>query len=90
MFLIRLSPVFLFNLLNYLMSLTSIRVFDFLLGEIGMFPSDMFYVYLGTTLKSISDIEKEEKKSSILKNIFFAMGFIIGAFAIYYISKKTK
>jgi uncharacterized membrane protein YdjX (TVP38/TMEM64 family) len=57
MFLLRLSPVFPFNVLNYLMSLTSIRIIDFLMGGIGMFPTDMMYVYLGTSLKSISDLD---------------------------------
>jgi uncharacterized membrane protein YdjX (TVP38/TMEM64 family) len=90
MFLLRLSPVFPFNVLNYLMSLTSIKIGDFLLGGIGMFPTDMMYVYIGTTLKSISEIENENKKTGPIKNLFFFFGVIVALYAVYYISKISK
>ena len=44
----RLSPIFPFNLLNYLFSITKVRARDYFLASwIGMFPGTIMYVYLG-------------------------------------------
>jgi uncharacterized membrane protein YdjX (TVP38/TMEM64 family) len=46
-FLMRLSPVFPFNLLNYALGLTRVRYVDFLVASIGMLPGTLLYVYYG-------------------------------------------
>ena len=46
-FLLRLSPVFPFNLLNYALGLTRVRLVDFLAASIGMLPGTLLYVYYG-------------------------------------------
>jgi uncharacterized membrane protein YdjX (TVP38/TMEM64 family) len=46
-FLLRLSPVFPFNLLNYALGLTSVRFGDFVIASIGMLPGTFLYVYYG-------------------------------------------
>ncbi len=46
-FLLRLSPVFPFNLLNYGLGLTTVRFRDYLLASIGMLPGTVLYVYYG-------------------------------------------
>ncbi len=46
-FLLRLSPVFPFNLLNYALGLTRVRFSDYLLACTGMLPGTLMYVYLG-------------------------------------------
>ncbi len=46
--LLRLSPAFPFNLLNYALGLTRVRFRDNLLGCLGMLPGTVLYVYLGT------------------------------------------
>lgn len=45
--LLRLSPIFPFNLLNYALGLTSIRFVDYLVASVGMLPGTLLYVYLG-------------------------------------------
>lgn len=45
--LLRLSPVFPFNVLNYALGLTSIRFVDYLVASVGMLPGTLLYVYLG-------------------------------------------
>jgi uncharacterized membrane protein YdjX (TVP38/TMEM64 family) len=45
--LLRLSPVFPFNLLNYGLGLTRVRFRDYLLASAGMLPGTLLYVYLG-------------------------------------------
>jgi uncharacterized membrane protein YdjX (TVP38/TMEM64 family) len=46
-FLLRLSPLFPFNLLNYLLGLTRIRFLDYFLASAGMIPGIALYVYAG-------------------------------------------
>ncbi len=45
--LLRLSPVFPFNLLNYALGLTRVRLADYALACFGMLPGTLLYVYAG-------------------------------------------
>lgn len=46
-FLLRLSPIFPFNLLNYALGLTRVRLVDYLVASLGMLPGTILYVYVG-------------------------------------------
>jgi uncharacterized membrane protein YdjX (TVP38/TMEM64 family) len=46
-FLLRLSPVIPFNVLNYALGLTKVRLVDFLIASVGMLPGTLLYVYSG-------------------------------------------
>lgn len=46
-FLLRLSPIVPFSLLNYAMGVSSVRFADFLFGSVGMIPGTLLYVYYG-------------------------------------------
>lgn len=46
-FLLRLSPVFPFNLLNYALGLTRVRFADYVVASLGMLPGTLLYVYSG-------------------------------------------
>ena len=52
-FLLRLSPAFPFNFMNYALGLTSIRFRDYALASFGMLPGTLLYVYYG---KLIGDV----------------------------------
>jgi uncharacterized membrane protein YdjX (TVP38/TMEM64 family) len=55
--LLRLSPLFPFNLLNYGLGLTRVRLRDYVLGSfLGMLPGTALYVYLGSLLTSASEL----------------------------------
>lgn len=55
--LLRLSPVLPFNLLNYGLSLTRVRLRDYVLGSaLGMFPATVLFVYLGSLMSSASEL----------------------------------
>ena len=45
--LLRLSPVFPFNLLNYGLGLTKVRLGDYVLACFGMLPGTLLYIYYG-------------------------------------------
>jgi uncharacterized membrane protein YdjX (TVP38/TMEM64 family) len=46
-FLLRMSPVFPFNLLNYGLGLTRVRFVDYVVASLGMIPGTLLYVYYG-------------------------------------------
>lgn len=64
MFLIRLSPAFPFNLLNYIMGLTRISLRDYVLGTTGILPGTIMYVYLGSLAGSLATLGTGEAPSN--------------------------
>lgn len=52
--LLRLSPVFPFNLLNYALGLTRVRFLDYLLACFAMLPGTILYVYYGQAAGSLA------------------------------------
>lgn len=52
--LLRLSPVFPFNLLNYALGLTRVRFLSYLAASIAMLPGTLLYVYYGTAAGSLA------------------------------------
>ncbi|ANM70175.1 SNARE associated Golgi protein family [Arabidopsis thaliana] len=55
--LLRLAPLLPFSMLNYLLSVTPIRLGPYLLSSwLGMMPITLALVYVGTTLKDLSDV----------------------------------
>ncbi len=55
-FLLRLSPIFPYNLLNYGLGLTRVRFRDYATACLGMIPGTFLYVYYGKALGSIAAV----------------------------------
>jgi uncharacterized membrane protein YdjX (TVP38/TMEM64 family) len=55
-FLLRLSPVFPFNLLNYALGLTNVRFADYLIACLGMIPGTFLYIYYGKLAGDIAQL----------------------------------
>lgn len=53
-FLIRLSPAFPFNLLNYALGLTKVSLPNYVLGTTGIIPGTIMYVYLGSLVGDLA------------------------------------
>jgi uncharacterized membrane protein YdjX (TVP38/TMEM64 family) len=63
--LLRLSPLFPFNVLNYTLGLTRVRLRDFVLGSwIGMLPGTALYVYIGSLVTSASELASDTHPSA--------------------------
>lgn len=58
-FLLRLSPVFPFTLLNYALGLTSVRFVDYLVASVGMLPGTFLYVYSGKLVGDVTALAGE-------------------------------
>jgi uncharacterized membrane protein YdjX (TVP38/TMEM64 family) len=56
MFLLRLSPLMPFNLLNYALSLSGVRYRDYAVATIGMLPAIVMYVYYGKIVGDVAVI----------------------------------
>jgi uncharacterized membrane protein YdjX (TVP38/TMEM64 family) len=55
--LLRLSPIFPFNLLNYALGLTRVRLRDYVLASfVGMLPGTFLYVYVGSLVTNASEL----------------------------------
>ena len=52
--LMRLSPVFPYNLLNYSLGLTTVRFSDYTLASIGMLPGTLLYAYYGVVAGDVA------------------------------------
>ena len=57
--LIRLSPAFPFNVLNYALGLTQVSFIDNLIGTAGIIPGTFMYVYIGSLAGSLATIGTE-------------------------------
>ena len=55
-FLLRLSPIFPFNLLNYALGLTRVSFRDYVIASIGMLPGSFLYVYYGKAIGSLAAV----------------------------------
>jgi uncharacterized membrane protein YdjX (TVP38/TMEM64 family) len=56
-FLLRLSPLVPFNLLNYALGLTRVSLRDYVVASaVGMLPGTVLYVYLGSLVTSASEL----------------------------------
>lgn len=55
-FLLRLSPIFPFSLLNYGLGLTQVRFADYVAASIGMLPGTFLYVYYGKLAGDVASL----------------------------------
>jgi uncharacterized membrane protein YdjX (TVP38/TMEM64 family) len=55
-FLLRLSPVFPFNFLNYALGLTRVGLRDYVVASVGMLPSTFLYVYSGQVIGDVASL----------------------------------
>lgn len=63
-FLIRLSPAFPFNVLNYALGLTKASLKDYILGTTGIIPGTIMYVYLGSLIGDLAMLGVGEQPSN--------------------------
>lgn len=55
-FLLRLSPIFPFNLLNYSLGLTQVRLVDYVIASVGMLPGSLLFVYTGKLIGDVAAV----------------------------------
>lgn len=76
-FLMRLSPVFPYNLLNYALGLTSVRFVDYVIASLGMLPGTFLYVYYGKVLGNLAAVTAgAEVEPGIGQWVFIGVGLV--------------
>ena len=89
--LLRLQPVVPFNLLNYALGLTRIRLRDYVMASwIGMFPATVLYVYLGSVLHGVSDLLQGHLGSEKWGAVLFWGGLAAAIILVVYISRIAR
>ena len=90
-FLLRLSPIFPYNLLNYALGLTRVSFGRYLLASwIGMFPGTLMYVYLGSLAGSIAALATGGGEKTTSQWILFAVGLLATVVVTIYVTKVAK
>ena len=51
-----LVPLFPFNLLNYALGLTRVRLRDYVIAHLGMLPGTLLYVYYGRLAGAVAEV----------------------------------
>ncbi|MEL6490183.1 MAG: TVP38/TMEM64 family protein [Cyanobacteria bacterium J06621_3] len=94
-FLIRLSPAFPFNLLNYALGLTKVSLKDYVIGTTGIIPGTIMYVYLGFIAREaamLGDTSGTTREEIIIKwviNILLLVTIVAISLYIAKIAKKA-
>lgn len=89
--LVRLSPIFPFNLLNYAFGLTNVRLWQYVLASwIGMLPGTLMYVYLGSALKSLADVAAGAPKGGAPQTVFFILGLVMTIVATVVVTRVAR
>lgn len=91
-FLLRLSPVFPFSLLNYALGLTRIRFADYAVACIGMLPGTLLYVYIGSLAGDLAAVAAgaETTEGSGLRRAFFVAGLVVTAIVTVLITRIAR
>ena len=79
MFLLRLSPLVPYNILNYALALSGVRYADFVVGLLGMIPAVVMYTYYG---KVVGDVAALAAGVAPLRGPEYYALLIVGLIAI--------
>ncbi len=89
--LLRLSPVFPFNLLNYALGLTRVSFRDYVLASwIGMLPTTMVYVYLGSAAKNVAELFAGRDERGPGEKVSFFVGLAATIAVTVYVTRIAK
>jgi uncharacterized membrane protein YdjX (TVP38/TMEM64 family) len=80
-FLLRLSPIFPFNLLNYALGLTGVRFADYVVAGLGMLPGTLAYVYLGNVAGEVASAAGGGATRDPVEYAIWAVG-LLATFAV--------
>ncbi|XP_010522704.1 PREDICTED: uncharacterized protein LOC104801224 [Tarenaya hassleriana] len=89
--LLRLVPLLPFNMLNYLLSVTPVGIGEYMLATwLGMMPITFGLVYVGTTLKDLSDVTHGWHEISTTRWVIMVFGFVLSVILIVCITRVAK
>ena len=88
-FLLRLCLIIPYDVINYVVSTTDIPLFDYFIGNHGLFMDFIVSTYIGISISNVSNIDS--KGSSFKQQIFIMiLGAIVVGSIIYYVIKTAQ
>ena len=89
--LVRLSPVFPFNLINYAFGLTKVRFKDYVLASwIGMMPGTVMYVYLGSLAGDLASLGTNQRAKTPAEWLLYGIGLLATIAVTVYVTRLAK
>nr|WP_313887117.1 TVP38/TMEM64 family protein [Nodosilinea sp. FACHB-141] len=67
--LLRLSPGFPFNLLNYSLGISQISLKDYVVGTVGILPGTIMYVYLGSLVGNLATLGADSSQPPVAATV---------------------
>lgn len=87
----RLSPLFPFNLLNYLFGITKVSFWKYVLASwIGMFPGTVMYIYFGATVKNLVELSSDKVQGGYGKMVLFGIGLVATIVVTIYVTHLAR
>jgi uncharacterized membrane protein YdjX (TVP38/TMEM64 family) len=87
----RLSPLFPYVVLNYAFSLTRVPFRTFVLVSwVGMLPGALMYVYLGASLKELSEVLDGQIRQEPWQRVVFVVGLLLTVAATVVIARTAR
>ena len=86
----RLSMLVPFNLSNYVLGASSVKIRDFTLGTLGLLPLVAFFVYLGTTVSDIEQVVNGSRHMSKTEIVVLVIGPVAAIIGIIIVSVMVK
>ena len=89
--LLRLSPIFPFNLLNYALGLTKVRFRDFAIACAGMLPGTLLYVYSGKVAGDVAAaVAGQAQPRGTATYVLLAVGLVATVVATAIITRTAR
>jgi uncharacterized membrane protein YdjX (TVP38/TMEM64 family) len=89
--LVRLSPVFPFNLLNYALGITKVSLKEYFFASwIGMLPATVMYVYVGSLAGDLATLGTEERSRTPGEWGLYVVGLVATIVLTVYITQIAR
>jgi len=72
------------------MGITSIKMFDFTLGNLGIIPGCFAFVFIGTTISDLADAARGEAENSTLMIVLLVVGSVLACSGVCWVSVVAR
>ncbi|MFK7909187.1 MAG: TVP38/TMEM64 family protein [Akkermansiaceae bacterium] len=89
--LLRLSPLFPFNFLNYGLGVTKIPFWKYVGASwLGMLPGTILYVYVGSLFKNLAELAGGEREKTTTEWLMYGVGLLATLAVTIYVTRVAK
>ena len=89
--LLRLSPIFPYNVLNYALGVSGIRLRDYLLGSfVGMLPGAVMYTYIGSLLGDVAAVSVDAVDAGLARHAMSVVGLAATIAVVVFVARLAR